>query len=302
MARRHERAGASVIAGAGLGLLLALSGLQAGSAKPDSAPVTARGVVRVKDPDTHIFPRPDLFATPIGGAPLNSSYYVLSQIPDWRQVMLTQGAGWIPDAHLVLPRAERKSYFLGVHSSRVFYGALCGSLLGDAAGVVAEEALIYQTLAGFSVNSVVKGSNGVSRTTIDLSIMSGAIGLALTPAAAAFGAWDEGEQEQPGGSLARSWGIATVSGLAFTMVGVGLDELMQAATNGSSPPLFSLVGMVMGPTLGAAWAYESSQPQGGPPGFLSEHLRLPAVGLCMTGCDRTLSRAGVNARLLNLQF
>jgi hypothetical protein len=86
------------------------------------------------------------------------------------------------------------------------------------------------------------------------------------------------------------------------MVGVGLDELMQAATNGSSPPLFSLVGMVMGPTLGAAWAYESSQPQGGPPGFLSEHLRLPAVGLCMTGCDRTLSRAGVNARLLNLQF
>jgi hypothetical protein len=298
MPRRFARSGTSAIARAGLGLLLALSGLQAGSAKPDSNSSAARRVVRVKDPDTPIFPRPDLFATPIGEAPLNSSCYVLSQIPGWCQVVLVQGTGWIPVAHLVLPSTERESYFLGIHSRRVFYGALCGSLVGNAAGLLVEGTLFYQTLAGFFSNSDVKGSNGVSATTLNLSLWSGVLGLALTPAAAAFGAWDEGEQKQSGGSLARSWGIATVTGFSLTAVGLGLDELTDYRFLG----LFTLVGAVMGPTLGAAWAYESSQLQGGQSGFLAGHFLPPAVGLCLTGRDRALSHTCVNARLLSLRF
>ena len=286
MARRYEGSGTSVIAGAGLGLLLALSGLQAGLAKMDSVAMTARDVVRVKDPDTPVLPRPDVFATPIGTAPLNSSYYVLSQIPGWRQVALTRGTGWIPVVHLVLAPTKRKSYFLGVHSRRVFYGALCGSLVGNAVGTLAEGAIYYLALADLFSDSYVAGSNGVSNTTINLSLWSGILGCALTPAAAAFGAWDAGEHEQPGGSLARSWGIATLTGFGFTVVGIGLDEVMELGTDYRFPPLFTLVGMVMGPTLGAAWAYEASQPRSGTTGFLSEHLRPPTVGLCMTGRDR----------------
>lgn len=303
MARRFTRAGASAITGVGLGLLLAVSGLQAGAAKPDSGSTAARGEVRVEDFDAHIYPRPDLFATPLGRAQLNSSYYVLSQTPGWCRVALTQGTGWIPVSHVLLPPAERGSYILGVHSRRVFYGALCGSLVGNAAGLVAGFAEVYQILAGLSSVFVVPyGSNGVSSTTLNVSILSGTLGFALTPAAAAFGAWDAGEREQPGGSLARSWGIATVSGFAFTMVGIGLDMLVQKATNSSFPLVFAPVGAVMGPTLGAAWAYESSQPQGGPPGFLAGHFLPPTVGFCMTGRDRALSHTGVNARLLSLRF
>jgi hypothetical protein len=266
-------------------------------------------VVRVADFGAHIYSSPDPFATFIQTAPFNSSYYVVSQIPGWRQVLLAQGTGWIPVSQVLLSPVKRESYFLGVHSRRVFYGALCGSLVGNAVGTVAEFAEANQILTAYwglftywAFVPAPHGSNGVSRTTFNLSFWSSVLGLALTPGAAAFGAWNEGEQEQSGGSLARSWGIATVAGFSLTAVGFGVDELTQAATNGSFPPLFSLVGMVMGPTLGAAWAYESSQPQGWPPGFLAGHLLPPTVGFCMTGRDRTLSHTGVNARLLSLQF
>jgi len=303
MAGRVARVRIPAILGVGLGLLLALSGLKAASVNADSAARNARGVIRVNDLDTRIFPRPDLFATPLGRAQFNSSYYVLSQIPGWCRVGLAQGTGWIPVSHVLLPPAERGSYFLGVHSRRVFYGALCGSLVGNAAGLMAEEVVLYQFFAiSWTLFEVPHGSNGISATTFNLSFLGGCLGFALTPAAAAFGAWDAGEREQPGGSLARSWGIATVTGFSFAAIGLGLDALMERATNGGFPPVFTLVGAVMGPTLGAAWAYESSQPQGRPPGFLAEHLRPPAVGLCMTGRDRTLSHTGVNARLLSLQF
>jgi hypothetical protein len=304
MARRFARAGTSVITGAGLGLLLAMSGLRAGTAKPDSGSAAARGVVRVEDFDAHIYPRPDLFATPLGRAQLNSSYYVLSQTPGWCRVALAQGTGWIPVSHVLLPPAERESYILGVHSRRVFYGALCGSLVGSAVGLVAGWTAINSIFkVDWQVYGPVQGNRGVSATTLELSSCTGLFGLALAPGGAAFGAWSAGEQERPGGSLARAWLMADISWLCFTGIGVGLDAFVSAyATNGNFVPVFTPTGSVLGMALGAAWAYESSQPHGGPPGFLAGHFLPPTVGFCMTGRDRALSHTGLNARLLSLQF
>jgi len=304
MARRFVRTGTSVIAGAGFGLLLVLSGLQAAAAGPDSGSAAALGAARVRDSETRIFPRPDLFATPIGKAFFDSSYKVLARVPGWCRVALAQGTGWIPASHVLLPDAGHNDYFLGVHSRRVFYGALCGSLAGSTAGLVAGWTAarsifdVYLSLFGR-----VQGNRGVSATTLQVSACTALLGLALAPGGAAFGAWSAGEQERPGGSLARAWLMSDVGWLCFTAVGVGVDALVSMyAFDGAYVPVFTPIGSVLGMSLGSAWAYESSQPRDGPPGFLAVRVMPPSVGFCPAGRDPARDPLRVNARLLSLRF
>jgi hypothetical protein len=147
----------------------------------------------------------------------------------------------------------------------------------------------------------VHGSGTVTRTMVYLALGATVVSYALTPAAAAYGAYTMGETNRPGGSMWASWVYATAGGVAGTGLGIGLDALASRIFKGTSLAFTVLVG-TFGTTAGAVFGYERSRPAGARQYGWMRHVSPPTFGLALDSSARGQSSPVVQLNLVALRF
>lgn len=284
---------------------LLLAAMLPGSAVAASPPPDAQSsgmTAQVLDPEARIYAERDPFSAPLGLGTVGEVYAFRARSAGWCEVALPDGrTGWIVERHVVVRPVRVAGASQPPPGTR---GEVLGALAGTLVGNTVTGALLAGTilLAGQPFEGQpVHGSGVVSQTTVLLALGACAASSALTPAAAAYGAYTVGERRQPGGNMLTSWAYATAGGLLGSGLGYGLYALLARATGQGTFSFFGLGGLI-GTTAGAVIGYENSRPRYARQYGWASHVSPPTIGLAMDSSTRGQTSPALRLNLVALRF
>jgi uncharacterized protein YgiM (DUF1202 family) len=258
---------------------------------------------QVLDPNARIYAQRDPFSATLWLGRVGDVYDLSTKSGDWYEVALPDGrTGWIVGQHVVvMPARAARSLRAVAGSGREILGAVVGTLVG---GTVTGACLIGAFALDPPFDGLfmrVHGSGTVTRTMVYLALGATVASYALTPAAAAYGAYTMGETNRPGGNMWASWVYATAGGVAGTGLGIGLDALVNQIFHGTTPAFTILVGG-FGTTAGAVIGYEKSKPRYAQQYGWTRHVSPPTFGLSMDTSTPGQTSPALRLNLVALRF
>jgi len=282
-----------------VGALLSLVALTVEGTPAASGPLLRAWVI---DDSCLVYEEPDPFSSTIRVAESGDAFRVLDKSPGWYRVLLTDNrTGWIVARRALLSSRSGAKPGRVTGSKSEVWTALGGALGGGCVGIVPMGAFMAYTLGSLNLFEPVRGSNGVSRTTVSIALYAWATSAVIVgPAAAAYGAFRAGESERPGGSLPMSWAAALVGNIAGATGGYLLDYLLREA-NSSTGFLFTSLGSLAGTTAGAVLGYEYSKPAYARH-YAAGRVGLPAVGFSLQRDSSRQVTPAVQLDLVTVRF
>jgi hypothetical protein len=249
-----------------------------------------------------VYEQPDPFSTIIHTAAPGEPYRILSRPAGWYEVQLPDHqTGWIVARHAVLSSRLGPGPARASSSKSEVWTALGGALTGGCITVVPMSAFLSYAFGNLNLLTPVRGSNGVSGTTVTVAFGTWVASVVVVaPAIAAWGAFTAGEREQPGGSLAQSWAMAMAGNLVIGGAGLCLDRLL-LNSGLSTGMLFTAIGSLAGTTAGAVIGYERSKPAYARH-YAAGRVGLPMVGLALNRNSSGKKTPAVWANLVSVRF
>lgn len=287
----------------GFGLLaiaVLIGGVLADSLTPETETTLK---VHVLDSKANIYVHPDPLSPVLRSVKSGDVFSAFKRSETWYEVGLAEGqTGWIEARHVVVDSScLSKLPQRTTSSSGKVLGALAGTCLGGTAAMALVATAIVLGIEGFHFSNEVRGSGGVSRTAVGAAAFAGFTATALTPAAAAYGAYSVGERREPGGSMWMSWAGAAGGGFAGFFAGYGLGFLFSLAGAEMEGPLAALGGLV-GTTAGAVIGYDRSKASAKARRSLSQRIGVPTLGITPGTQVDGQTYVGLRLNLLALQF